>query len=75
MDADKWQDISTAPRDGTPIIAYWLGPGAKVHPFRADLYAVTYCDEGLWRKPDDDDDCYAEPTHWPPLPPPPEPKP
>lgn len=67
-----WQPIETAPKDGSPILLGWVGSGVS---------------EGLWRDGmanywnlsgfyfTDDDPLTAKPctpTHWMPLPPPPQ---
>ena len=53
-----WQDISTAPRDGTWIITY--GADTPI----SDGFVLDYwpCDEDAWN---------GNPTHWRPLPAPP----
>jgi hypothetical protein len=62
-----WQPISTAPKDGTRIlvfqnggrgIAWWQGTGGEP--------------SHLWCHHDGDFRAYCNPTHWMPLPPPPE---
>lgn len=61
-----WRDIESAPTDGTPFWAYQSGR----------VQFVCWMDD----HPDcgpcwfDDADSEPEPTHWQPLPPPPEPK-
>lgn len=73
--AEGWQDISTAPKDGTIIVWSPMG-GGKVFFAQWDdnRYATTpkpywrFSDERIWgttavRK--------AQPTHWRPLPAPP----
>lgn len=64
----EWQDISTAPRDGTHILVVmpWL-------PNPRTLFWATYADE--WRCPASERGPASEgwqPTHWRPLPPSPE---
>jgi hypothetical protein len=73
----EWQDISTAPRDGTQIIGY--GPIRETHYFREDRYwgkrvteprvRQTYMVAGLWQT---NGFGSMMPTHWMPLPSPPE---
>lgn len=67
---DKWRDISEAPRDGTPILAYCAD-----HYGRFGNMQVTW-----WRQADDKrgyigwgefNETYWPPTHWMPLPDPP----
>jgi hypothetical protein len=61
----EWQPIETAPKDGTAILGYW-GHNPTNDP---SAYAVTKWYGGFWVSVDDDDDEYAAPTHWMPLPP------
>ena len=63
-----WLDISTAPRDGTPILGHWLdgdfvGAGKN--------YAVTAFVGFEWISLEQDDYAFNPPTHWMPLPEPP----
>lgn len=63
----EWQDISTAPKDGTFILLYSPGDG------RADL--GVWQDTVSWGECWTDDDMFCNllnPTHWIPLPPIPE---
>lgn len=76
---DSWQDISTAPRDGTRILVFgkpddlvmnggvlasWSKPG--VHAAAWDEIDQAFClDGGSWLGP------FIEPTMWMPLPAPP----
>lgn len=62
----KWRDISTAPKDGTPILAvdrngwremWWVTNGTDYADYWQDHY-----------------DSEPEPTHWAPLPLPPPPE-
>lgn len=58
-----WQDISTAPKDGTPVLVSsprWL---------IADVGMID--GSGLWYDPGDGSVFQPQPTHWMPLPPPP----
>lgn len=62
-----WQPISTAPKDGTPILLFTdsldapfeIGSWIEADPTDADGLVGTWCDSG------------ATPTHWMPLPKPP----
>ena len=60
-----WQPIETAPRDGTRILLYFpaMDKGERIFagPFAHGMWQI-----GVWfaRPPN--------PTHWQPLPPPPE---
>ncbi len=63
----EWQDISTAPRDGTKLLIWERGR----------IFAAWWEDEYVWAKGWIDDynrsDTYTfEPSHWMPLPSPPE---
>ena len=63
----QWQDISTAPRDGTEIVgAEWQ---AESEDYQPELFTHhTKLIEGAWRYPSG----YSwTPTHWMPRPPPP----
>ena len=63
----KWQPIKTAPKDGTPILV-WDGYNITSAKWEVDYDWWEIC------VPSDgyvDSNC-IEPTHWQPLPPPPE---
>jgi hypothetical protein len=67
----EWQSIDTAPKDGTPILVY---EGGAIYTAKFDKF-FSWSDETGWRLPDMLDitgDVSAEPTHWMPLPEPPE---
>jgi hypothetical protein len=79
---DKWKAIETAPKDGTPFLTYSQDAadnpcegalGQKSTPMLVmsfgvgDLMPTPVDEHGDWH----DIHCY-EPTHWQPLPPPPE---
>lgn len=72
MSENKWMDIETAPTDGTAVLCFWPG----FDPSNADgrNFGVAMFADGEWRSPDaqDDDEAYSWPTHWQPLPAPPE---
>ena len=55
-----WQDISTAPKDGTPILVADSGPYAFVVEWSSRFRGWYGADKWIW-----------EPTHWQPLPAPP----
>lgn len=66
VEARQWQPIETAPKDGTPVLVYdanWCGNmGPRVTP----AGWAPYTDGGgYWPG-------VTEPTHWQPLPAPPE---
>lgn len=56
----EWQDIETAPKDGTDILG-----------FDEDGRVVVWWDRNAWIRRGDDYDIVTHPTHWQPLPPPP----
>jgi hypothetical protein len=62
----EWQDIATAPKDGTLILAYCAGernPRWRYHCASWDHVAEDWCDE------ESGSDCQI--THWMPIPAPP----
>lgn len=63
----RWQPIETAPKDGTRVLLVnplcWVGAGS----FRDGYQGPAFYFEGSTLK--------SHPTHWMPLPPPPEAKP
>jgi hypothetical protein len=70
-----WQDISTAPKDGTPIVLYspdaaepkiYIGCWADDEVFDDHPFAINWYD--AWTGEEID----VEPTHWLALPPTPE---
>lgn len=72
--ANEWQDIASAPKDGTEILC-WFGPRIGVKSA-----SWTECASGfeIWCVDDNKFDPYPVrgyndpfPTHWLPLPPPP----
>lgn len=57
-----WQDISTAPRDGTPVL---LGFPGHLHAMHG------HCEDDVWGQIDSDfgfEHLPTQPTHWMPLP-------
>ena len=60
----KWQPIETAPKDGTAILVYTCNEG---------FYVVSYDDifSAPWRVRNDEGLNEDQPTHWMPLPEPP----
>ena len=65
----KWQPIETAPRDGTYILLFGR------HSRRGGLIQITArWGGGDWESADDGYGAYIIPTHWMPLPDPPEAK-
>lgn len=71
--AQDWQPIETAPKDGTLILCFY--PDRHGH----DRYSLRYWSTGDWRSSGRKEgwcDQYRQlrsidPTHWMPLPPPP----
>lgn len=63
----QWQDIETAPKDGTRILAIWRYRPEDPHAGSASHEVVRWC--GWWDS--SDGLTRPEPTHWMPLPPPP----
>jgi hypothetical protein len=62
----EWQPIETAPKDGTRILIF----GAR-ECYGGDYISLAYWDH--WWRGDYDEPVYVdEPTHWMPLPPPPQ---
>jgi len=61
----EWQPIATAPRSGKWVLVWW--------PFVTDTPFVAYRVEGRWHAATAGDTWSdSEPTHWMPLPAPPE---
>jgi hypothetical protein len=58
----EWQPIETAPKDGTAVIVYCPAKGVHVGNRRSDRVG-WYSVRGAY---------LCKPTHWMPLPPPPE---
>lgn len=63
-----WRDVSTAPKDGTPIWAYWCDDQVRMQWLNTEGYhGWIFSDQDM---PDMCPDPMP-PTHWMPLPPPP----
>ncbi len=70
-----WQTIDTAPKDGTPILAY-APDGCTQWELHTPLWIIHYCEvvnerrEKVWRWREAGGECYTtcDPTHWMPLP-------
>ncbi len=61
----EWQPISTAPKDGTEVLAFWSNScsmGIVLHETRPNRQGRHWCDEEGY---------VSDPTHWMPLPDPP----
>jgi len=69
----KWQDISTAPKDGTYVIVYQTGVWEPSQTICC--WDGSWGDDGWWMCCDGKDPEIPlrgpDPTHWQPLPPPP----
>lgn len=69
-----WQTIGSAPEDGTHVIVYDHASDHIGEAYRG--YEETDDDEVMWfwanLSLDDEDSIVAEPTHWMPLPAPPQ---
>jgi hypothetical protein len=68
--SDAWQPIETAPRDGTRILVWWRGRRSQT------MVRISRCTQPhgspyVWVTDGTGRDT-LEPTHWMPLPPPPE---
>ncbi|CAB4199921.1 Domain of unknown function DUF551 [uncultured Caudovirales phage] len=68
----KWQPIETAPRDGTRVLIGWAGCYPSRNHVRIARFAVPvgYKNRG-WTDDDNEGRCIT-PTHWMPLPKPPQ---
>lgn len=64
----QWQPIETAPKDGTRVLLFtrWLGDGQYHCPPFDDVQI------GLWDRDEWELINIGDPTHWMPLPSPPE---
>jgi hypothetical protein len=77
----EWQDISTAPKDGTGIRIAWGGPDnwTTADAMWRDgewIAAATFYNPQYTKPPMSyGESVVAKPTHWQPLPAPPEPSP
>lgn len=68
-----WQPIETAPRDGRSILAAGGGLGDEVDIVSyAPSVGCWNCSAVTLDDVDDEPEGYSRPTHWRPLPPPPE---
>ena len=76
----EWRPIETAPKDGTSILLHFDSPH-RPQNWEKECSAVNTA-VGQWWEGDDawicymdmvrDPECHFEPTHWMPLPEPPE---
>lgn len=60
----NWQPIDTAPKDGTLVLVYYREGGMAVRRFRKSGRCVDVLNNNA-----------GQPTHWMPLPPPPQDQP
>ena len=75
-----WKPIESAPRDGTAILVYWHSPHVEEHTVCDVNCAVSawWSEEGengewiCYMDMPEDPTLHFDPTHWMPLPPPPE---
>jgi len=73
----EWKSIETAPKDGTAVLVYppiWNGRTVSVAHWNDDRYSKR--PRPYWKRDDDHNRTTVSrdkpPTHWMPLPPPPE---
>lgn len=64
----NWQPIETAPKDGTGFLAFW----GKDTALDERSFGVVVFVSGEYRNTDDYGTTYGKPTHWMPLPEPPQ---
>jgi hypothetical protein len=64
-DAEKWQPIETAPKDGTEILTFRDGVISQCG-WKDDLFGEKCWGHASWSYPQ-----WSQPTHWMPLPEPP----
>jgi hypothetical protein len=70
-----WQPIETAPKDSTAILLWPYTPGDIWSGHAPKEVALGYyVADGVWLNPEDAFGTTFEPTHWMPLPEPPEEK-
>ena len=64
---NRWKPTAKAyPEPGSTVLAFWTPVGG---PFHAGCFAVATCANAThWHNPEDDEDDYAVPSHWMPLP-------
>lgn len=68
MQMSEWQDISTAPRDGTRVLFRWEGATGD---YACGPEAIGYYNGGRLQLDNADDNEKVHPQYWQPLPPPP----
>jgi hypothetical protein len=63
----RWIPVSKKlPEEGATVLAFWH-PMSGGPPTGQSWGVTTYC-PGHWHNPEDDEDDYATPSHWQPLP-------
>lgn len=69
-----WQPIETAPRDGTRVLAIWGKHGTQIIYWYSWEERPEYLVKAgaCWKPENQRCPINATPTHWMPLPPPPE---
>ena len=67
LDRFSWQPIETAPKDGTPILAYEPTPGSPTEEDGRYYITTGYRVRNQYRTGTE----HENPTHWMPLPEPP----
>ncbi len=71
----NWQPITTAPKDGTAVLAFWRNKHGG-----PDGWGVVQYSEGVdpwdgspgWHEQGNRENAYGEPDYWMPLPSPPQ---
>lgn len=58
----QWKDISTAPRDGTWILAYW--PTMSIQEYAVVVFADNHSLHDIWYMPHNLEYGCVYPTHW-----------
>lgn len=76
MTIPDWRPISTAPKDGTPVLGYCQPRYIDGGPMSFTYCAVVWWrgekfKDSFWQWRLHNNDSAAEPTHWQPLPAPP----
>lgn len=65
----EWQDISSAPKDGTWFLAYNPNSSMAWAPYQFCSWRTDYTGKGYFAEEDTSEE--TEATHWQPLPAPP----
>lgn len=66
-----WQPIETAPKDGTWFLGYWPQCAFEDRIITTQWHDFGFDDRPYWLDAPDNRD-WTEPTHWMPLPTPPQ---